>query len=139
MTALDYNFRPGRERDAHGTPERVPVATSTVKRGRPATNRTTCSRCDNPKEVNGYCRQCWNDYQREYQRRRTRSYHQIKALIDENEALKTEALKVARAEVQEQLADLRRENARMLRHIENVETERRQLREQLTAIQGGAK
>jgi hypothetical protein len=22
MTALDYNFRPGRERDAHGTPER---------------------------------------------------------------------------------------------------------------------
>lgn len=34
MTALDYNFRPGRERDAHGTPERVPAATTerTVKR-----------------------------------------------------------------------------------------------------------
>jgi hypothetical protein len=32
--SIDYNFRPGRERDAHGTPERVPSETTehTVKR-----------------------------------------------------------------------------------------------------------
>jgi hypothetical protein len=32
MTALDYNFRAGKPHDQHGTPERVPAATSAVKR-----------------------------------------------------------------------------------------------------------